>query len=46
MRLIGAVPFERCAEWRTASRDMQVEAFARIDPEEADPILGMTTQAA
>ena len=45
MRLIGAVPFERCDEWRTASRDMQVEAFAQIDHEETDPILGMTTQA-
>ena len=31
MRLIGAVPFERCDEWLTASRDMQVEAFAQID---------------
>ena len=46
MRLIGAVPFERSDEWRTASRDMQVEAFARIDHEETDPILDMTTQAA
>ncbi len=46
MRLIGAMPFERCDEWRTASRDMQVEAFARIDHEETGPILGMTIQAA
>ena len=46
MRLIGAVPFERCDEWRTTSRDMRVEAFTRIDHEETDPILGMTTQAA
>ena len=46
MRLIGAVPFERSDEWQTASRDVQVEAFARIDHGETDPILGMTTQAA
>ena len=46
IHLIGAVPFEQNGEWQTASRYMQVEAFAQIDHEETDPILGTTTQAA
>ncbi|WP_269770564.1 hypothetical protein [Rhodobacter sp. CZR27] len=31
---------------RARSRYMMVEAFARIDTEEIDPILSMTTKAA
>ncbi len=46
MRLIGAVLFEQNDEWQTASRYMMVEAFAQIDKEEIDPILGITTKAA
>jgi len=38
IRLIGAVLFEQNDESQTASRDMQVEAFAQIDQEESDPI--------
>ncbi len=45
-RLIGAVLFEQNDEWQTASRYMQVEAFAEIDAEETDPIPSITTQAA
>ena len=45
-RMIGAVLFEQNDEWQTSSRSMMVEAFARIDKEEIDPILGMTTKAA
>lgn len=33
-------------KWQTASRYMQIEAFAQIDHEETDPILSITTQAA
>jgi hypothetical protein len=33
-------------KWQTSSRSMMVEAFARIDTEEIDPILGITTKAA
>ena len=46
MRLIGAVLFEQNDEWQTSSRYMMVEAFARIDTEEIDPILSITTKAA
>nr|WP_306418060.1 transposase [Jannaschia formosa] len=46
LRLIGAVLFEQNDEWQTASRYMMVEAFARIDTEEIDPILSITTKAA
>jgi hypothetical protein len=46
MRLIGAVLFEQNDEWQTSRRSMMVEAFARIDTEEIDPILGITTKAA
>jgi len=46
MRLIGAVLFEQNDEWQTQKRYMQVEAFAQIDNEEADPILSISMQAA
>ena len=46
LRLIGAVLFERNDEWQTSSRYMMVEVFARIDKEEIDTILSMTTKAA
>lgn len=45
-RLIGAVPFEKDDDGQTASRDMMVEAFAEIDAETMDSILGPSTQAA
>ncbi len=45
-RLIGAVLFEQNDAWQTSSRYMMLEAFARIDTEEIDPIPGMTTEAA
>jgi len=45
-RLIGAVLFEQNDEWQTQHRYMQVEAFARIDETDADPLLSITTQAA
>ena len=38
--------FEQNDEWQTASRYMQLEAFAQIDHEETDPILSISTQAA
>jgi putative transposase len=46
VRLIGAVLFEQNDEWQTQHRYMQVEAFARIDAEELDPILSITSKAA
>ena len=46
MRLIGAVLFEQNDEWQTQNRYMQVEAFAKIDVEEIDPILSITSKAA
>jgi putative transposase len=46
MRLIGAVLFEQNDEWQTQNRYMQVEAFAKIDVEEVDPILSITSKAA
>jgi hypothetical protein len=46
MRLIGAVPFEQNDEWQTSSHYMMVEALARIDTEEIDPMLSITTKAA
>ena len=46
MRLIGAVLFEQNDEWQTASRYRMVGAFARIDKEELDPILSITTKVA
>jgi putative transposase len=46
VRLIGAMPFEQNDEWQTSSRYMMVEAFARSDKEEVDPILSITTKTA
>lgn len=46
MRLIAAVLFEKRDEWQTSSRYMMLAAFARIEKEETDPILGITTKAA
>ncbi len=46
MRLIAAVPFEQNDEWQTSSRYMMVDAFARIDTEEIDSILSITTKVA
>ena len=46
LRLIGAVLFEQNDEWLTSSRSMMVEAFARIDTKEIDPLLSMTMKAA
>ena len=46
MRLIGAVLFEQNDERQTQNRYMQVEAFAKIDTEEIDPILSITPKAA
>ena len=45
-RLIGAVLIEQNDEWQTQNRYMQVEAFAKIDVEEVDPILSITSKAA
>ena len=45
-RLIGAVLFEQNDEWATQHRYMQVEAFSKIDADEVDPILSITTEAA
>ena len=46
IRLIGAVLFEANDERQTASPWMMVEAFAQIDQEKIDPILGITAKAA
>ena len=46
MRLIGAVLFEQNDDWQTQNRYTQVEAFAKIDAEEIDPILSITSKAA
>jgi len=46
MRLIGAVLIEQNDEWQTQNRYMQVEAFAKIDVEEVDPILSIASKAA
>ena len=42
----GAAEAVHANKWQTQHRYMQVEAFARIDTEEIDPILGITTKAA
>ncbi len=46
VRRIGAVLFEQNDEWRTRHRYMQLEAFARIDAADADPIRSPETEAA
>ena len=46
LRLIGAVLCAQNDAWQISSRHMMVEAFARMDPEEIDPVLGITTKAA
>jgi transposase-like protein len=46
MRLIGAVLFEQNDEWQTQNRYMQVKAFTKIDVEEIDSILSITSKAA
>ena len=46
LRLIGAVLIEQNDEWQTQNRYMQVEAFAKIDVEEVDPILSIASKAA
>ena len=45
-RLIGAVLLEQNDEWQTRNRYMMVDAFARIDHAEPDPILSISTDAA
>ncbi len=45
-RLIGAVLLEQNDEWQTQNRYMMVDAFARIDAVEQDPILSISTEAA
>ena len=44
-RLIGAVLLEQNDEWQTQNRYMMVDAFARIDHAEPDPILSISTEA-
>jgi transposase-like protein len=46
MRLIGTVLFEQNDEWQTQDRHMQVEAYAKIEAAENDPILSITSKAA
>lgn len=43
---IGAVLCEQNDEWQASSRDVMVEAFARIDKQEIDFIRGIATKAA
>ena len=45
-RPIGAVLLEQNDEWQTQNRYMMVDAFARIDAVEQDPILSISTEAA
>nr|WP_281258207.1 hypothetical protein [Rhodovulum kholense] len=37
---------EQNDEWQTASRDTRLKAFAQVDKEEIDPILGIPRKAA
>jgi Transposase, Mutator family len=46
IHLIGAVLFEQNDEWQASSCYMMVEAFVRIDNEEIDSILSVTTKVA
>ena len=44
--LIGAVLFEQNNRWQTASRYMQIEAFAQINQQGIGPMFSVTVPAA